>query len=272
MTKVVEIEPFLEQFKLSLRSNGKMSPDEIEVYILGLKKGIITSTDIEENIPHLRLTTAGGILKRLSNMGFFKFLPDSDSIKKGGRGKVKKYKVIPPGVALRPAIEEQKRMTKVIEKIDEYLEFSEVKSDTVDDDLWVTRHEDAAISTFANGIRKATQSIKIYSHDCSWANAPDVMNALRDCQYRNIPVHVVASNPGKREKENLKKLSLKLNFTKVYTSPFIIIDDTLLMLPYKRSALGSRYSLMETRNKYWVENHMKLFGTLYNRQSSKGSD
>ncbi len=268
MTKSSDITPLLEQFKLFLRSTDKMSEDEIDVYVLGLRNDIITSTDVEGNIPKLRLTTAGAILKRLSNAGFFKYMPDSENSKKGGRGRVKKYKVVPPGTALRSTIEEQERVTKVIEKIDEHLESSE--GGNIDDELWVTRPEDTAISTFASRIEKALRTVKIYSHDCSWANVPKIMEAVRNCKYRNVPVYVVCTGAGKSEKEILKKRGLKLNRTNIHTLPFVVIDDYLLLMPYKCTGLSSRYSLMETQNKYWVESKKRLFETLYNERKNKG--
>lgn len=270
MSEVSEKE--FELLKSYLLSNSKIPENEVKVYILCLKaasqKSIITSGYVTDLQP-MHQSTAGILLKHLANRGCFMPLVDSKGTRKGGRGRTGKYKLLPPGIAFRSIIEEYERARRAIEKIDEHFENLPEGQDDDENGFWIVKPEETAMNLLCNTFRKAAKSIKIYSHDCSWAKVSDIIAALKYCLARNVSIRIVCTNPGKKEKGTLKKLNLKPVVTTTPGNPFIIIDDELMFLPHKANALGSRYSLMQTRMSYTVENHKNLFEDLYNKGKNK---
>ena len=245
--------------KTFLTVSAKLGLDEIDatIYALGLKKGIITSSDVAEETK-LRQPTAGDRLRRLSSKGFFEVTPHVGETPASGRGHPRKYRVVHPRIALKDLLKEYDKLPPTLGLIDQHFEVL-AESTGQEGDLWLLQPEKIALEKASMMLRGAERSIKIYSHDCTWFWDEGIKNALKDAISRGVTVQVLATNPERKITKGLASINAELYILDFRGPPFCLIDDSLLILPKKEGTLRTQYSLISTNGRYLVDNFGKMY-------------
>lgn len=252
-------DPFNELKKFLIEA-VKLEEKDAAIYILGLRKGIITSGDVIDAhiVPRARQNTAGDHLRRLRHDGYFESGPEEEN--RRGKGRARKYKATPPEIVLKEPLELYKGLNQILGEIDEHREVLSETSE-LDEDIWILKSQKIGMQQFASMIRGARKSIKIYSHDCTWFEEPSVSNALRNAKQNKVGIQVFATNPDERIVKGLKKIG-DIARTKTRFVPFCIVDDSILLLPCKGGVFANEYFVVSTRQKYLVDNFVETFNSL----------
>lgn len=255
-----ERDPFSELISF-LTEATSLDDTDARIYALGLKKGIITSGDVvdEKLIP--RQTTAADRLRRLANKRFFEHTLDEPRMR--GKGHAKKYRAIPPQAALRDLLERYSGIQACIEKIKEH---RELLSETakLEDEIWLLKSQKVAINRVAAIIGSAKESVKIFSHDCTWHSNERIRKSLSKVVANRVNVEIFATEPNERIVKGLEKMGIPVTKISVAYLPFCLIDNSLLLLPCKGGTLSTEYFVILTRQKYLVDNFIKTFNSFVN--------
>jgi len=249
-------EDLFEDLKLFLVESKTLDSTDADIYVLGLKKGAITSGDVLEARITPRQSTAGDHLRRLSNAGFFDSVLAEDNRK--GKGRARAYKAAPPEAVLKDALDMHQRLNSILGKI---MEHSELLSEAVqvDGEIWLIRPQKTAMKRASAMLQNAKKSIKIYGHDCTWFNDFSVNSGLAKAASGKVKVHAIATNPDVQTMKGLRGLGVTVAQTKTPCVPFCLIDDIHLLLPCKGGALENEYFIISTRQRYLVDCFVKVF-------------
>jgi sugar-specific transcriptional regulator TrmB len=238
---------------------GKLEKTDAAIYILGLKKGVITSGDIVDASIISRQTTAGDRLRKLSNAGYFEAV--LKELNRRGQGRARKFKASPPQVVLRELLEMYQGVNQVLETVNEHREVLS-EADPPDDEIWLIKPQKTAMHQVATVIGNAQTSVKIYSHDCSWFRVAAITNALVKARGNKIKISVIATNPNEQIEKWLKKIGGDLQNTKLPCVPFCVVDDATLFLPCAGGVLGNDYFVIKTKQRYLVDDFVEMFETM----------
>jgi len=233
---------------------GKLDQQDANIYALGLRNFVITTSDVVKAKLASRQNSAGGRLQNLSRLGFFQSTPQ-DSHRKN---MPKKFRAIRPSVALQSIFASVNQLKESLAMIDEHYENPEKAINPQDlEELWLTQSEDASISEAARTIRTATKSLKICSNDCTWIRAPEIEDALK---YASKKAEiVVVANPDQDAAVMLKGIGVKLFLRKETGIPFCIVDDKILMMVSQFGGARPRNFLTSTKQEYMVKKQLALF-------------
>ena len=114
-------------------------------------------------------------------------------------------------------------------------------------------------------IQSAKERVAIAGRDCSWLDHPSVRDALRNVAKQNVKVVIKASNPGRSTMTAAKDIGAKLKRTGVPPPAFCLIDNSMLLLPYRvqhPDSIQPEYELFTTTSSYLIEGFTKLFENL----------
>lgn len=265
----VEETPFTV-VKTFLTVSGKLDEMDATIYALGLKKGIITSSDVVEETK-LRQPTSGDRLRRLASKGFFEVTPHVGEAPASGRGHPRKYRVVHPRIALKDLLKAYDELRPTLNLIDQHFEVL-AESTGQEGDLWLIQPQKTALKKASAMLRGAERSIKIYSHDCTWFWDEGIKNALRDVISRGVTVQVLATNPDRKITKGLASINAELYLLDFLGPPFCLIDDSLLILPKREGTLRTRYSLILTNDGYLVDNFSKMYVNLLSYSKPQGGE
>lgn len=249
-------DPFL-LLKKFLATSGTLDEVGATIYALGLKKGIITSSDVAE-ATGLRQPTSGGRLKRLASKGFFELTPHVGETPASGRGYPRKYRVVHPRIVLKDLFDMFGMLLPKMDIIDQHLEV-QAEHTSEEGNLWLLRPQKVALRRGSVMLRGAERSIKIYGHDCTWCNSENILNALKGAVSKGISVQVLATKPDKKIAKVLMGMQAELYILDFPGIPFCLIDDSILIVPRKEGTLQTQYSIISTNDKYMVEHFGKLY-------------
>jgi sugar-specific transcriptional regulator TrmB len=238
---------------------GKLNEIDAKIYVLGLKKGIITSGEVVKERILSRQTTVGDRLRRLANDGYFERTLDEPKLR--GKGHARKYKAIPPEVALSSFLEKYQGIHDCIEKIKESRELQSETTE-LENEIWLIRPQKVAMSRVAAFIRSARQSVKIFSHDCSWFQISEIKDSLQIIASNKVPVQIFATKADEKIDKALKKIGIHLLKTAATYIPFCLIDDSLLLLSCLGGLLSNEYFVISTKQKYLVNNFAETFNSI----------
>lgn len=255
--------PFGE-IAMFLVTAGKLDQTKASIYALGLNKLIITSKDVVKETD-LRQNTAGDYLRVLAKNGYFETVP-SDSSHKGA---IKKYKAIPPSLALKDLIEKTKQLPETLAMIQEHLE-TQSESLNEEDDIWLIQSQEASIAKGLHTIKNAKKSVRICSNDCSWFSDDSVRDTLRSVLKKKIPVTVIA-NPNDSIVKKMNQMGIEVRILRNTGIPYCIVDESILMQVTETGSVKKRYNLIITRQPYMVKHQLAQFEALLNH-TKKGGD
>jgi len=242
-----------------LVTTGKLGETDANIYVLALKKGVIKSSDVSNEFPEIRPTTALARLRALVNQGFLEFLPKETASK---RPYAINFKAVYPRIALRAVVEKSKELPYLLERYDEHWEFlaEKPKEDT---ETWLAKSARTAISIGASMLNGAKQEIEIYSHDCSWFGNIDIQTSLENALSNGVTVTVIADRLAASVANKMVEMGISLYACKnCYGLPFCIIDRRWLFLPTQSGTLSRQYCAIRTNDKYMVDNFLSLFKTI----------
>jgi len=257
---VREKDPF-EELQLFLVQTYRLDEIDAKIYTLALKKGMVTSGIVINEMPELHQPTVSDKLRRLANKGFLAATPRVRGTKSDAKRYPSKYLPVSPRLVLKDSLAIYEHVNKVVlSQIDEHMEVLSTKeSEELDEDIWITKPEEIAMIRWASAIQNAKNSVQIYSHDCTWFNDDGIRNALRTASSQGVKVEVIATQPDSRVISGLSKIGINVNLTNLPNIPFCVIDKKLLFIPFRGGKLGTRYLFLMSGQKYLVENFMKFF-------------
>jgi len=267
MINVKEKDPF-EELQSFLVRIYKLDEIDAKIYALALKKGILTSGIVITEMPELHQQTVSDKLRRLSNKGFLISTPRVVGVKSEAKRYPIKYLPVSPRMVLRDTLTMYAHIDKVVlSQIDEHLELLSTKqSEEFDEDIWIAKPEEIAMSRWGSAILNAKDRIQIYSHDCTWFNDDGIRNALRGASSKGVKIEVIATHPESKVTVGLSKMGINVDVTDQPNIPFCIIDKKLLFIPFKGGKLGTRYLFLMTGQKYLIENFVNFFSNVYKRK------
>lgn len=254
----------LKELITHLVEADRLDITDARIYVFGLKKGIITSGDVFDEKIVLRQTTAADRLRRLASKGYFQRTPDEPRMH--GRGHAKKYRAIPPEEALYDFLQKYDKIQDCIEKIKESRELLARTSEEtrLEDEISLLKPQKVAVSRVAKIIQSAKQSIKIFSHDCTWFDHPKINESLVMASSNKVTIQIFATEADKRIVKNLKKMGVSIKKISVAYIPFCLVDDSMLLLPCIGGTLSTEYFVILTGQKYLVENFIATFNSFLN--------
>lgn len=261
-------DPFVELVSF-LTEASKLDEIDARIYTLGLKKGIITSSDVVKEKLISRQTTAADRLRRLANEKYFECTLDEPKMR--GKGHARKYRAIAPDVALQDFLEKYRGIHACIEKIKEHRELLSETTE-LENEIWLLKRQKVAVNRVATIIRSAKKSIKIFSHDCTWYDHARIKDSLVKAISNKVSIELFATEPNERIIRGLKKIGIPVNKIPVAYLPFCLVDDSLLLLPCTGGLLSTEYFVILTRQKYLVDNFLKTFSSFMNwsKEGEKG--
>jgi len=254
--------------KTFLTISGKLDEMDATIYALGLKEGIITSSDVAV-ATGLRQTTSGDRLRRLASKGFFEVTPHVGEIPTSGKGHPRRYRVVHPKIVLEDLLKIKDELRPALDIIDQHLEVL-AESAGPEGDFWLIQPQKIALKKASSMLRGAERSIKIYSHDCTWFWDEEIKNALKDAITRGVAVQVLATNPDRKITKGLASINIELYILDFPGPPFCLIDDSLLLLPKKEGTLHIQYSLISTNERYLVDNFSEMYVKLLSYSKPHG--
>ena len=253
-------DPFADLMALLVETH-RLDEDDAKIYVLGLKKGIITSGNIVKEKIISRQPTASDRLRRLTNEGYFECTLDEQKMR--GKGHTKKYKAIPPEVVLQDYLRNYGEIHACIEKIKEHRELLSETTE-LENEIWLLKPQKVAMNRTATMIRSAKQNVKIFSHDCTWFYDTEIKDSLGRAISNKVPVQLFATEADERITNGLKKMGISLIKSSAVCLPFCLVDDSLLLLPCSGGVLSTEYFVISTRQKYLVDNFIGIFNSLSN--------
>jgi sugar-specific transcriptional regulator TrmB len=256
--------------KAFLTISGKLDEMDATIYALGLKEGIITSSDVAM-ATGLRQTTSGDRLKRLASKGFFEVTPHVGETPASGRGHPRMYRVVHPRIVLGDVLKINDELRPALDIIDQHLEVI-AESAGQEGDLWLIQPQKIALKKASTMLRGAERSIKIYSHDCTWFWDEEIKNAMKDAISRGVTVQVLATNPDRKIAKGLASMNAELYILDFQGPPFCLIDDFLLILPKREGTLHMQYSLISTNARYLVDNFCEMYVKLLSCSKPYGGE
>lgn len=254
-------DPFDELITLLL-STGILDETDAKIYVFGLKKGIITSGGILRERIVSRQSTGADRLRRLSDGGYFESTIGESKIR--GRGHGKKYKAIPPEVSLLDFLLKYGEIQGCIDKIRDARELLSEEQEQ-EDEIWLLKPQKVALHRIAGIIQNAKQSIKIFSHDCTWFDHLEIRESFSLANSKKIDIQIFATKADERTIKGLKKVGISVSNVSAPYLPFCLIDNSLLLLPCTGGTLSTEYLMIMTSQKYLVDNFMTTFDSLLNQ-------
>lgn len=255
MPAIEQADPFNDLMMLLVKA-GTLDKTDASIYILGLKKGIITSGDIVDAQITPRQTTAADHLRKLFNAGYFESTLGEGNRK--GKGRAREFRATPPDTVLKDLLEMYQGVNQVLEKIKEHRELLS-EAHEGDDEIWVIKPQKVALQKAALTMQNAKKSIKIYGHDCTWYNISSISAALSRVKKNKVGIYVTATDPEERTGKGLARMGIDIKRTSAMNIPFCLIDDSVLLLPCKGGVLENEYFVIATRQKYLVDNFVQMF-------------
>ncbi|MHA1962244.1 MAG: hypothetical protein ACW99U_18730 [Candidatus Thorarchaeota archaeon] len=248
---------FLDKLKQFFIDCGIMSKTDASIYVLGLRKRIITTRDVVEKM-RMRQNTAGAHLRRLSREGYFEETPYSG----GGKGRARKFKAVHVKTAMPKLLEGLKDFRESLALLDEHMEMP-VEGDP-EEDIWILSPQRVAVSGLIDLVNSSKKSIKINSHDCTWLEDEDLTSALESAETRKVNVTIIANDAGiERIERNLSASSGIETVCGNCRSPaFVIIDSETVVLSLRLKGISSEYHGLKISSKELVENFSNLFEEL----------
>jgi sugar-specific transcriptional regulator TrmB len=229
---------------------------DARIYVLALNKGTVDSSDVADEFPEIRQTTAVERLKHLAKKGFLELISRETSSK---RPYAMEFKAIHPRTALEETLEKTKELPRLLELYDEHWDFLS-ENPKQDDETWLAKSEKIGTRIGASVIRGAKHEIRIYSHDCSWFQYNDIQTSLEKALSNGASVTVIAHNPESVIAKNLQGLGVSLYACKNrFGPPFCIVDRDWLFLPIQTGTLSKQFTSLRTNNRYLLDNFLSLF-------------
>jgi hypothetical protein len=248
-------DPFndLKQFLIKA---GTLEETDANIYVLGLKKGIITSGDVVDAQILPRQTTAADHLRKLFNSGYFEGILAEENRK--GKGRARKFKAALPEAVLKDLLEMYQGLNTILGKIREHREILAEAGET-DDEVWLIRPQKMVIQKTALMIQGAKQSVKLYGHDCTWFKDTSINTALGKASKNQVHIIAVATAPDEKIIKGFKRIGVEIKQTSSVSIPFCLIDDSILLLPCRGGVLENEYFAIATRQKYLIGNFIQMF-------------
>jgi hypothetical protein len=248
-------------------ATGKLDEIDAKIYVLALKKGVVSSSDVSDEFPEIRSSTAIARLKSLANKGFLEYIPKETSRK---RPCAIDFKAIHPKDALGEVLERTKLLPELLALYDEHWE-SLAENPKKDTETWLSKSEKEAARIGASILDAAKQEVKIYSHDCSWFKYIDVQSSLEAARSNGATINVIAHNPEETVARDLIKMKVSLfKCEKCFGPPFCIVDKSWLFLPIQSGSLQRQFSALRTNDEYLINNFLSLFETALSCSTSWG--
>jgi len=251
-------EELFKQIESCLVATG-FDQTDAKIYVLALNKGVLDSSDVSDEFPEIRQSTAVERLKNLAKRGFLEVISRETSSK---RPYAMNFKAIHPRTALEETLEKTRQLPRLLEVYDEHWDFlsENPKQDT---ETWLAKSERIGTKIGASVIGGAKQEIKIYSHDCSWFKYIDIQTSLEKAQSNGASITIIAHNPEKSVVKSLQDLHVSLYTCKsCYGPPFCIVDRNWLFLPIQSGTLSKQFSSLRTNDRYLINNFLGLFETV----------
>ena len=245
-----------------------LSPVDAEIYSLGLKEGIVTTSKVSQAITRLSPSSAGARLKKLSKDGYFVSTPHEGKNVRTGKTHPIKYRVVPPENALQEIFNGHKQLYDATQRIREPQEIK-AEDGSPDEDIWVAKSQKLAINEGVRVLEGAKTSIEIFARDCTWLTVLRVTDTLQECHGNGIRVNVIASHPP--TKNPVPEIRIKRSRQDMSVTPFCLVDRTTLMIPYHVGAFQSEYGLMIMSNPYIASGFSQLFQSLSSSPNETGT-
>ena len=236
---------------------------DADVYGVGLRKIFVNSKMVGDEL-HISPSTAGRRLKELANQGCFIQTPRDSENKRSGRGHEIRYRAIDPRTALTPAFESRTHLSDLVEKVGEGLELRSEKGSEAED-FWMAKPHRVAFAIGMKKLQSAKERIAIAGRDCSWMDHPAVIELLKQATKRDVSVTIKASDPKKMIRATVKLIGARLHRTGVPPPAFCLIDNTMLLLPYRvqhSDTIQPEYELFTITSSYLIDEFTRLFENL----------
>ena len=266
MSSVSKKRDIFNELRSFLVTTEKLDSKDARIYVLALKRGIVKSSDVSDQL-QIRRTTAIARLKALAKKGFFEFAP-KETAKKRPYGI--EFKAVHPRIALEDVVKKAVELPHLLELFDEHWEVLAEKP-VQETEMWFAKSPRVARCIGASMLSGAMQGIKIHSHDCSWFEGNDIHISLENAISNGATVTVVASNMPENIAKRLTDIGASLYECKEhYGVPFCLVDNLWLFLPTQYGALSRQYCSIRTNDKYMIENYAGLFKTALSCSTPRG--
>lgn len=241
--EAVDRKQLLKRLGDFLRLVGQ-DPKDVDVYILALELGSVSTTALDEHLPKLGGKTKDR-LDRLARNGFFERSP----------GPAKKnqpivYIPVPPTIALRERFAAASAVVRDMELLDELLE---VGQDARDEEAFLLVDDQAsAMGLLAQAITAASSQVQAYCRDGTWWDDSAVQDAIRKAVERGVRVRVAATALTTDHANSMADAKVETVRATTPMNPFFIIDGVSLLIPHRGASIA--YRGLRVTNRYIIQN------------------
>jgi hypothetical protein len=229
-----------------------MDSTDADIYVLGLEKGSVTSSDVVKNVKGIKNpTTAKEHLDRLTRGGFFEQTAGEAEGGVGKKGKPIVFRPLPPSLALRQSLAAAEDIIRDMGRLDELLEIGIEPKD--EDEVWIIKEEDAALGRLGNAVQQASSEILANCRDGSWWEDNVIRKSMVEAVARGVTVRVAARELDPTRRREMADVGIEVSASAIPMAPFFIVDRGTVFLPHCTGRLATRYGAIRLGNRYLVQ-------------------
>ncbi len=249
----------LEQFFIEC---GKLNEKEASIYILSLKKGQLSVSIVEDEL-EIDPKPAKKIFRHLETLGYLKARNPPPLNHRGGSGNKLIYIPCSPSTILEKEKAKLSEMKIICDQLDEHLEsLNSLPQNDGEGSIYVQRDHDVGIKDLIGIISNAKQSIMMAGRDCSVLEEPDFIPTINSIVTKNIAVSVITSDKDVLANTS-KPNGIKIVHNDCVLMPFVIVDNTHIMIAYKPNHPTPKYQYIMSTNQYLIKKFSNIFWHLY---------